>query len=252
VNQALGIQIDLIEERYKSIKRTLIETGRNFHIPWKSIPNHVLEDVRNELKEYDRVYSTNYDLIIYWAIMHQNLGGFKDYFFDETFDLGNTEIWGRDDTAVLYLHGGLHLYRLRSGNTLKRRSEGDRNILDLFGALYYEDATSLFVSEGNSQEKLASINRSDYLSFAYNQFSNHQGGLVVFGHSLSVSDRHIVDAINTWGNRTIAISMLPDTDRNIRTAKAQLLGRMPEIEVYFYNALTHPLGSPDLKVEPEV
>lgn len=68
--------------------------------------------------------------------------------------------------------------------------------MDLFGEPYYEGATPLFISEGNSEEKLSSINRSDYLSFAYNKFSNHQGGLVVFGHLLSENDQHIVDVIN--------------------------------------------------------
>lgn len=47
----------------------------------------------------------------------------------------------------------------------------------------------------------------------------------------------------------MAISMLPDIRRNIRQKKARLLARFPEIGVYFYDTLTHPLGSPDLKVE---
>lgn len=252
VNQALGIRTHRIEARYESIKRALIETVRSLHIPWMAVPNQVLLCIRNELLRYSYVYSTNYDLLLYWAIMHQNLGGFVDYFFGESFNLGNTEIWNRDATAVLYLHGGLHLYRLQSGNTLKRRAIDGRNLLDLFGEPYYEGATPLFISEGGSKEKLSSINRSDYLSFAYNKFSNHQGGLVIFGHSLSENDQHIVDAINTWGKSTIAISLLPDTERNIRQKKSWLLVRMPDVEVYFYNALSHPLGSPDLRVELEI
>jgi hypothetical protein len=249
VNQALGIRTHLVDNRYGSIKRALIETVKSLHIPWMGIPNHVLVSIRNELLKYNYVYSTNYDLLIYWAIMHQNLGGFVDYFFSESFDLGNTDVWDNGAVAILCLHGGLHLYRLQSGNTLKRRALDGRNLLDLFGEPYYEGATPLFISEGGPKEKLSSINKSDYLSFAYNKFSNHQGGLVIFGHSLSENDQHIVDVINTWGRRTIAISMLPDTERNIRQKKSRLLVRMPDVEVYFYNALTHPLGSPDLRVE---
>jgi hypothetical protein len=42
----------------------------------------------------------------------------------------------------------------------------------------------MFLTEGTADDELASINRSSYLSFAYNEFTNHEGDLVVFGHSL--------------------------------------------------------------------
>lgn len=80
VNQALGIRTNRIYARFASIKRALIETIRNLHIPWRVVPNQVLEGSRTELLRYRYFYSTNYDLLNYWAIMHQNLGGFVDYF----------------------------------------------------------------------------------------------------------------------------------------------------------------------------
>lgn len=248
VNDALGLHTRRIENRYQSIQRALIDTIKEIHIPWRRVPSHILETIRNELREYEFVYSTNYDLLIYWAIMHENRGGFIDYFFGESFDLGNTDVWDREFTRVLYIHGGLHLYRAYLGNTFKRRAAEGRNLLDLFGEPYFAQAVPLFVTEGHSKGKLASINKSDYLSFVYNKFSQHQGGLVVFGHSLSENDQHIVDAISRWGRRTLAISMLPDNERNIRRKKSRILERLPDADVYFYNALTHPLGTPDLKV----
>ena len=172
---------------------------------------------------------------------------FKDYFWDEMFDIGNTSIWDKS-TCTLYLHGGLHLYRLPSGQTLKRRAFGGQNLLDLFGQLYWGDAVPLFITEGTSEEKLSSIYRSDYLSFAFSQFSKHEGPLVVFGHSLSVSDNHIVSTIASWGAVKFAISMLPGNATRIRELKAQIMPLLPEAKIYFFDATTHPLGMPDLQI----
>jgi hypothetical protein len=92
---------------------------------------------------------------------------FKDYFWGQSqeFDLTDTET-SVTATKVLYLHGGLHLYRLPSGVAIKRKAEAGRSLLDLFGVSFMEGATPLFITEGTSQDKLASIRRSDYLSFA--------------------------------------------------------------------------------------
>ena len=248
INSALGLSTDEIDVRYNSIQRTLIETIHTLHIPWIQTPNNVLQAVRDELLNYSYVYSTNYDLLIYWSIMHHNGGGFLDYFFTEQFDLGNTEVWSKV-TAVLYLHGGLHLYRLPTGQTLKRRAMDNANLLELFGKPYYADAVPMIVTEGSPDGKLSSIFRSDYLSFAYNKFSQHQGGLVIFGHSLSANDKHISDAMNKWGKRTLAISMLPDDENSIKREKARIFEKLPEAEIYFFDATTHPLGASDLRVE---
>ena len=207
INSALGMDTQLIEDRYISIQRGLIQAVNAVHIPWRNLPNSILQRIQDELLRYSYVYSTNYDLLIYWAMMH-NENGFKDYFWDVEFDIGNTDIWD-DCTCVLYLHGGLHLYRLPTGLTLKRRASENNNLLDLFGQPFYENAVPLFISEGSSAEKLSSIYRSDYLSFAFSKFSNHEGPLVILGHSLSASDDHIVSAINRLGPQKIAISMLP-------------------------------------------
>lgn len=248
INQVLGFDVDLIDGLYTNIQRALIEAVRTIHIPWKSVPDRVLEAINSELLRYKYVYSTNYDLLIYWAMMHQNQRAFRDFFFSEAFDLSNTEIWSKP-TAVLFLHGGLHLYRLPSGQTLKRRAENDKNLLDLFGQPYYEGAVPLFITEGSHEEKMASIYKSDYLSFAYNKFSQHRNSLVIFGHSLSERDKHIVDAINNWGPARIAISMLPDTASNVRRKKAQIVSQLPDAKLYFFDATTHPLGTKELKIE---
>jgi len=250
INNALGIDTQIVENRYNSIKTGLIQAVKAVHVPWRIAPITILSSIREELLNYKYVYSTNYDLLIYWAIMHGNGKGFKDFFWDEPFDIGNTKVWDKV-TCVLYLHGGLHLYHLPSGQALKRRANSGLNLLDLFGQNYYLDAVPLFISEGTSEEKLNSIYRSDYLSFAFSQFSEHEGPLVIFRHSLSENDKHIVSTIAKWKHVRIAISMVPNEEAVIRSKKAKIISDLPEAELFFFDATTHPLGSQTLNIPVE-
>jgi hypothetical protein len=196
------------------------------------------------------VFSTNYDLLLFWAIMADNATGkFKDYFWGENqeFDVTDTETSGTA-TKVLYLHGGLHLYRLPSGATIKRKAEDGRSLLDLFGVPFTEGATPLVITEGTSQDKLASIRRSDYLSFAYSRFSRHKGPMVVFGHSLSDTDSHLVHAMKEWRSVDLAISLRRDAPMKIVDRKVRLLNLLPTTKLVFFDAATHPLGKDELRV----
>ena len=165
---ALNYNTDFLIERSDSIRRALIAAVHHVHLPWVSFTEASKAGIANAFAEYEFVYSTNYDLLAYWAVMHSPRR-FKDFFWGEEFDVTNTKIWGKC-TKVLYLHGGLHLYRTPRGQTLKRSAEPNQNLLDLFGQPF-RNATPLFVSEGSAEEKKASIDRSDYLSFALSQFS---------------------------------------------------------------------------------
>ncbi len=238
----------VIRERYTNIRNALIDAVSEVHISSQDIRQNlnVLNSIREELKNYSCVYSTNYDLLIYWAIMTEP-NSFKDYFWREnTFDIMDTEIRG-NPTRVLYLHGALHLYR-EIGRTKKLVNTGTK-ILEQFRDLWdiENNVTPLFIAEGNSKEKLESIYRSDYLSFAYSQFQIHKKSLVIFGHSLGDSDQHLVNAIKAANITNIAISMMqPDEERMVRLRK-----NFPSSNLFFFNAQSHPLGNPSLKVSVE-
>lgn len=252
---ALGIQYQPIDQRYTAIQRALIEAVHAVHISWGVIPNAPLEQIRNALLPYDYVYSTNYDLLVYWAMMAQpKASGFTDYFWgpDCAFDLANTEVWQKA-TKVLYLHGGIHLYRLSNGVTVKKIAANTGALLDTFGQAYKGVDVPLFVAEGQADDKQRSIRRSEYLSFAFSQFSDHRGPLVVFGHALGNPDQHLVNAMSHWSQITVpvvAISLRPDSPQNIVAKKATLHQRLPKLKLVFYDATTHPLGDAGLKVNP--
>ncbi|HVC77537.1 MAG TPA: DUF4917 family protein [Candidatus Micrarchaeaceae archaeon] len=252
---ALSIPTQQIDQRYNAIQTALIEAVQAVHIGWGLMPAVSLEKMRNALLPYDYVYSTNYDLLIYWAIMHDpKATGFADYFWGANciFDLGNTEVWPKV-TKVLYLHGAIHLYRLLNGITVKKTAVNAGNLLTTFGQPFKGVDVPLFVAEGQADDKQRSIRRSEYLAFAFSKFSDHHGSLVVFGHGLGNSDQHLVNAMKHWSRLTvpqIAISMQPDTPQNIVARKATLQQALPKMKLLFFDSTTHPLGDPTLKVNP--
>lgn len=244
VSAALEQPLAPFSEREDSIRESLIRAVHSVHVPWLSVPDPHLDHIAAELSRYASIYCTNYDLMLYWSFM-RDPSAFRDYFWSEQFDITNTEVWDKK-TKVHFLHGGLHLYRRPNGQTLKRSAAAGQNLLDLFGTPY-NDAMPLFISEGTAQEKLASIYRSDYLSFVFACLAQDAGPLVIFGHSLGESDKHLVDAVGTHKGRAIAISLR--AEGNIRQKKAALIEALPEAALYFYNAATHPLGAANLKIE---
>jgi hypothetical protein len=169
---------------------------------------------------------------------------FKDFFWDSksSFNLANSDVWG-DETKLLYLHGGLHIYINEQGKACKFVSN-DKDILTQF-----EDSSTvpLFVSEGQSADKLAAIYRSDYLSFAYSMLMRHDSPMVIFGQGLGDSDKHIVDAINKAKVAEIAIGIYPTPCQNIRDWKAHYRKCFTDSSLTFFDSTTHPLGQPSLR-----
>lgn len=256
VLSALSYDSTFIRERYESIQRALFEAVHSVHVPWglTSSFNSKLEAIRDELETYAWVYSLNYDLILYWAVMSKHGGkGIGDFFWqnDGSFDPGNAVLadWASDWTQIVWLHGGIHLRRHVDGTIYKQRAEGS-NLLDKFKTSYTGDVTPLLVSEGTADDKYRAITRSSYLDFGLRRLSEHEGGLVVFGSSLRSEDQHLVRAINEQPVGQIAVSIRPSNDApTIRQRKAELRGQFPSSDLYFFDATTHPFGEPGMRVK---
>ena len=107
-------------------------------------------------------------------------------------------------------------------------------------------ARPLLVTEGSASEKLRAIEGNAYLTHCLDQLRALDRPTVVFGSSLSVHDTHLVDAREN-PDRPLAISMMPAPKREITARKADLIGRLRTHELLFFDALTHPLGAPDLR-----
>lgn len=245
VNKALEIPHSEIPRRYRSIRRALIEAVHSVHLPWGRLSEDTKTRIRKALRRYSFVFTTNYDLLVYWCIMAGGGNGFKDYFWNPTFDASDLKVWG-SPTKILYLHGALHLYRTAAGRTIKEVGDVSSGLLDRFAA--NKNRIPLFISEGSSRHKMHAIARSDYLSFGLKTLSEFDGSLVVFGHSLSTRDKHVIAAISKWHSLNLAYSIYPGKPSEIIREKSRIIGLFPNASINFFDARTHPLGRSSLKI----
>ena len=66
VNEALGLRADRVYERYRSIQRALGHAIREVHLNRTWVPESTLGSIRKELLNYEWIFNTSYDLLVYW------------------------------------------------------------------------------------------------------------------------------------------------------------------------------------------
>lgn len=230
---------------YASIRMALPAAIRASHVDMGDVPAASLQAIHDGLRMHRSVFTTNYDLLAYWAMGCSEFKGFWDGFWGEggTFDEGWEETPERC-TAVHFLHGALHLVVEEDGRTRKRRNDG-RTLLAQFDRPSARGPLTrpLLVTEGSSQEKLAAIEDNGYLAHALHALKTTTADLVVFGHGLGEQDQHLVDAINRHPERAVAVSLLPGTRDEVRRAKHVVASRLVTERLCFFEAGSHPLGA---------
>ncbi len=253
VNKALAISSAAPRNRYYAIKEALINSVHAMHIPWSLVQPESLAAINGELRQYSTVFTSNYDLLNYWAVQHAPQG-LNDLFqgSEPAFDLAGPH---PPETRILYLHGGLHLVRNLDGSTRKLTST-EGTLLGSFAinnTLKTLDDVPLFVNEGPLADKLKTIRGSDYLSFCYQQLLDHQGALCIFGHNLGPQDAHLAQAIRQCGADTLALSVYPRSPAFVQHQKRHYakLFEGVELNLRFFDSRTHALGDPALAVPVE-
>ena len=121
------------------------------------------------LKKFRAVYTTNYDLIIYWSII-EDTTTFRDFFWSKraSFDPANVSVHA-SRIPVLFLHGGLHLRKDKARTNFKVTAEKGALLDQLVRDLSRGSLRPLIVTEGTSAEKMQRIQESPYLEFALDQ-----------------------------------------------------------------------------------
>lgn len=248
-----GVGTDPLFVRYRSIQRALGHAVRQVHPTLSEVPHTTLSALREAMLGFEWVFTTSYDLLIYWAMGH---GGrfmpFKDHFRYGgrcEFDPKRAEVY-ESEIPVYYLHGALHLVVGGTGATWKLKMNSLHTLLDQFGRSIAGDpqARPLLVTEGTSREKLQAIEGNDYLAHALGLLEEIEFPMVVFGSSLGPQDEHLVAAISQHPSRPVAISMVRGPKRELLAAQSDLYRRLGVEKVYFYDAETHPLGLPGLAI----
>lgn len=239
-----------LQERYLRIQQALGAAVRDVHVPLSLLPETTRQTLQRELRKHRWVFTTSYDLVLYWCAGYRDFRGFTDYFYSGgdrlEFHVENTSVRS-DVTRLVYLHGALHLLVGEKGITRKRRSSG-ATLLEQFGVPDPKDPRSrpLLIAEGTATEKARIIADNEYLSFGLNRLRHTKHGLVVFGLSLREEDAHLVDALNHRTDRPIAVGLRAHNRSSNRRRQANIRKLLDIEELYFFDASTHPLGNTTL------
>jgi len=209
-----GKNAGLMLQHAAALKEILVQTIASNHPATPAdIPDEKFWACRKFLANFiggagGQIFSLNYDLLLYWALMHEDMPFGKTIELQKNDGFGNDEdepdaeyvVWQGEtrahDACVHFLHGALHLFD--SGSELKKYTWIRKGIplIEQVRAALHAGAFPLFVAEGTSVQKKNKIRHNAYLYQGLKQLTANafQGKhcFFVFGHSLAANDDHIL------------------------------------------------------------
>ncbi|WP_423128488.1 DUF4917 family protein [Gaoshiqia sp. Z1-71] len=241
--------VDKINQATLTLKESLINAIKELH------PEHVfaVSEAKSKacaaflnsfLSQNSKVFTTNYDLLLYWVLMRNAIENKGDGFGREAEEtdvwVPEEEIqwselrWGKhkDSQSVYYIHGALHIFDA-GVDIVKEEYDSQHVLLENIKARMERKEYPIFVTAGNGSEKLSHIRHNSYLTHCYDSLSSISGSLVCFGFGFGEYDEHIITAINS------AAKKRRDKDGNWQILKSVYIG------VYDDNAAKHILSIKD-------
>lgn len=209
------------------------------------------------LRPFKSIYTLNYDVLLYWALMHNDLGddainhddGFRHPIDNE--DAPYVSWQQASSATVSYLHGALHLFDRGTEITKYTWSKTDLPIVEQVRDALDDDKFPVFVAEGTSDFKVERILHNAYLHKALRSFESSvktgTGALVVFGHSLAPNDGHVLRCISAGGVSDLLVGLYGDPrspDNRQAVGRALSLSRQRDrirgdrfpLKITFYDA----------------
>jgi hypothetical protein len=190
----------------EKLKEILITVITNNH---PTNPKSITEEQYNSCYEFlknfrsGRIYTFNYDLLLYWVFMHfidsddmklKLDDGFRTN--DENDSMVSWEIGREINQNLYYIHGAMHLFKDKSAVIEKFNWKNTGIcIADQVRSAVDNQKLPIFISEGSTEHKLKRITENGYLSRAMASIKNIGGNLFIFGHSLRDEDDHVFNLI---------------------------------------------------------
>jgi hypothetical protein len=215
-----------------SVKDALINSVRLTHSSAYADFVEKQDNLVNFCKKFSTIFSVNYDILLYWMMMYaRGMNGctspFKDCFNHGKF-VPNYEFYRQPQhpcqnaTLVFYPHGHLALLSDRSDSEIKISADSASLIDTISEAWKQSGNRPLFVSEGNKEDKLTSINRSQYLRCTLREMKQKKESITIYGWSMSQQDSHLLEAICESGAQRIAISIheTPEEATELKVVRA--------------------------------
>lgn len=209
-----------------------------------------------------QIFTLNYDLLLYWTLMHDNnpdqalsftLSKSDSFGNDEASPDADYVVWQGEKNAhganIYFLHGALHLFD--SGSEIKKYTWIRKGVplVDQVRESINNHAFPLFVVEGDSKSKKAKIRHNAYLYQGYKTLTSNvkqqNPCFFIYGHSLHDNDDHILKrlAYGKFPHLYVGIYGDTSTDENRRIiAKAQNLAALRDksvpLSISFYDSAT--------------
>lgn len=187
---------DQLEFDAQAVREALVTAVNATHPAHREELEFQYESAGTFLKHFGKVFSLNYDLLLYWVNLEKRL-------LKDGFGLGKDVAQGRFkgpflDHAychIFNLHGGLHLFQDKVGDVYKALNHGEGVIANITHEIAHNKRLPLYVAEGTSISKMRKINSVEYLRHCYRTLQETTAAVFVFGHSADPNDAHVYHAI---------------------------------------------------------
>jgi hypothetical protein len=204
--------VDKIKRASDTLKTSLIEAIKELH------PEHVFKIseeksqacanfLRTFLSLDGLVFTTNYDLLLYWVLERNQTENRVDGFGKDAEESGEwvkpedrrySELqWGKykDEQSIYYLHGALQIFD--TGIEIEKETyTNEHYLLENIKSRMEQKDYPIFVTAGSGKDKLTHIMHNKYLAYCYEQLSLISGSLIVYGFGFGEYDDHIIKALN--------------------------------------------------------
>lgn len=255
-NPKLKKRVDAARAKLKTSLLDAVKTLHPEHV--FKVPKEQSTACSNFLKVFldsgGNIYSTNYDLLLYWVLMRNSIvehvdGCGRELENPDEFVPPEEQIWSeltwgknRGTQNVFYLHGALPFFD--NGVAITKEEYDSQNyLLKKISARMENGEYPIFVTAGDGQQKLKHIMHNQYLTYCYESLCEAEGSLVTFGFNFGPYDDHIIAAINKAAKQgkkvtdklwSLYIGVYSDKDRK---HIEQIKGKF-KCKVHIYDAKT--------------
>ena len=209
------------------LRNVLVETIARNHParPQDIAPERYLA-CRKFLDNFHCIYTLNYDLLLYWALMQDEVSPMEFFELEDGFrkpeepdaDYVAWDTASSHTQSVYYMHGALHIFD--AGHELQKYTWCNTQVplIDQITAALDRNDFPLFVAEDTHRAKMERIMHSAYLGKAKSSFEQIGNDLFVFGFAFGESDDHILQLMSDNKVKQMFVSLYgdPESDANKR------------------------------------
>ncbi len=205
------------------------------------------------------IFTTNYDLILYWILVQHNAALDCWDGFDADY------VWNgvTGGPHVFYLHGGMHIYERPLGTRTRivkieaDKAKRGRRLRDVIRDHLDNGEFPVFISEGTSTQKRGQIRAND--AAAFRKFgracAEPDSTLFTVGHGLSEVDLHLTDVVGNGQVQRVYLGLFSSEDEQRANTlvtewrQQRACRRHPPVEVKLFKTAECEIWLPKAELE---